>query len=116
MRVRAQDASGDYTFGQGALNFLVDSPAAVGQKVKTRLLLMKGEWFLDVNEGTPYAEEILGEHKLALYDMAIQQRVLQTQGVVSILEYSSQLDAQRALSVSMLIETRFGQTRVQEVF
>jgi hypothetical protein len=68
MRYRALSADGDYTFGQGSKNFLVNSAAAAGQAVLTRLRLMKREWFLDNTEGTPYSDEILGTGTKALYD------------------------------------------------
>lgn len=114
MRYRALSNTGDYTFGQGAANFLVDSPQAVGQAVRTRLLLMQGEWFLDVREGTPYATQILGEHKQATYDQAIRKQILGTEGVVNIVTYSSFVEG-RNLHVEALINTIYGQTTIQQV-
>jgi hypothetical protein len=107
MRYRALDANGDYTFGRGSANFLVDTPAAVGQAVKTRLGLMAGEWFLDVTEGTPYGTEILGAHTQATYDAAVRARVLDTPGVLSITSYSSS-NVNRSLRIQMTIETIYG--------
>lgn len=116
MRYRALDADGDYTFGQGQANFLIDSPACVAQSVLTRLRLWQGEWFLDKTEGTPWTQQVLGEHTLALYDIAIRQRVLGTDGVIAIDDYSSTLDpVTRALSVAMTISTRFGTAQVAAV-
>jgi hypothetical protein len=116
MRVRAQDSSGDYSFGHSASNFLIDSPTAVGQLVLTRLLLMQGEWFLNTSEGTPYATQILGPRSTSLYDQAVRQRVLATSGVTGIAAYASILDpASRKLSVQMTIDTSFGRTKVQAV-
>jgi hypothetical protein len=116
LRVRAQDASGDFTFGQSASNFLVDSPAAVGQLVLTRLLLMQGEWFLDTTEGTPYATQILGPRTTSLYDQAVRSRILATTGVTGIAAYASILDpATRGLSVQATIDTTFGQTKIAAV-
>ncbi|OZO80851.1 hypothetical protein CG700_28170, partial [Escherichia coli] len=54
MRYRREDADGDYTFGQGDDTFLIDSPECVAQAVKTRFELWRGQWFLDLTEGTPY--------------------------------------------------------------
>lgn len=113
MRYRALDANGDSTFLSGRSTFLVNSPAAVAQAVKTRLLLMTGEWFLDVTEGTPYATEIIGKGTTSTYDAAIRDRVLGTEGVVSIDAYSSNLNrSTRALSVNMTITTSFGVEKV----
>lgn len=65
MRYRKLNTNGDYTFGQAQSNFYVNTPEAVAQAVKTRLLLIQGEWFLDVSEGTPYSAKILGAGKVA---------------------------------------------------
>lgn len=111
MRYRALDADGDFTFGRSEANFLINSPAAVAQSVLTRLRLWQGEWFLDTTEGTPWSQQILGRNTQAIYDLAIRTRVLDTDGVTSIADYSSSLDAAaRKLTVTMKINTAFGET------
>lgn len=107
MRYRALDASGDMTFGGRRAAFLVDSPDVVAQALKTRLLLLTGEWFLDVTEGTPYAEQILGNNTSGTYDRAIRERVLETPGVLQISAYTSVLQ-NRQLRVSATIDTLYG--------
>ena len=110
MRVRQLSPTGDYTFGRGAGEFLVDTPAAVAQAVKTRLMLFEGEWFLDTTEGTPYYQSIFGKQQVpSSYDQAIKDRILGTPGVTQIVTYSSTLDAAtRALSVEATINTLYG--------
>lgn len=109
MRYRRLTEDRDYQFGHGGADFLVNSRECVGQKILTRLLLMSGEWFLDFTEGTPYATQILGKNTGSLYDLAIQQRVLDTDGVTAIDNYSSSLDnVNRHLAVSMDVDTIFG--------
>lgn len=115
MRYRALTSAGDYSFGQGNANFLINSPAAVAQAVKTRLLLMTGEWFLDNTDGTPYSTEILGTGTGPLYDQAIRERILETQGVTGIVLYSSQV-LNRKLSVAATITTIYGVVFIQQVF
>lgn len=116
MRYRKLDTNGDYVFGQGPKEFFVNSPETVGQAVKTRLALMQGEWFLDRTQGTPYNTQILGAGTQSVYDQAIQEVVLNTQGVTEIQEYTSSLDSNRNLTVVMLINTIYGQTTIQQVF
>lgn len=111
MKYRALTDGGDYAFGQGSAVFLVDSPAAVGQAVKTRLMLWSGEWFLDVNEGTPYLSQIVGVGAQTAYDLAIQERILGTEGVLSIDEYASSLQ-ERKLSVTATISTVYGSATI----
>jgi hypothetical protein len=125
MRYRALSADGDYTFGQGSKNFLVNSAAAAGQAVLTRLRLMKREWFLDNTEGTPYSDEILGTGTKALYDHAIRTRILGTKGINAqgvrvnvirkILNYSSTV-VKRKLTVTATLDTIYGVTTIQQVF
>lgn len=113
MRCRALSGSGDYTFGQSEKNFLVNSPALVGQSVRTRLLLWTGEWFLDKTEGTPWLQQVVGKNKNPTYDLVIQQRILETLGVKSIVSYSSSVSTSRRLSVDVTILTIYGDELVE---
>lgn len=108
LRYRMLDANGDYVFGQGPGEFLVDSALAVAQAIRTRLALWAGEWFLDSTEGTPYPTKVLGMGTQGLYDQAIQDRILGTIGVKDIASYSSNLDQNRKLSISCTVDTVFG--------
>jgi hypothetical protein len=115
MRYRKLDADGDYTFGGGRADFLVNSPEAVGQAVLTRLQLFKGEWFVDTADGTPWQTEVLGEHTRATYDMAVRNRILSTQGVVQIDDYDSEFEPNsRKLTINCTITTAYGQTTISE--
>ena len=114
MRYRKLSSAGDYTFGQSAASFYKDQPEAVGQAVATRLKLIQGEWFLDVTKGTPYNAKILGTNKMATYDAAIQDVILNTPGVTGITEYSSGVDPNtRAAFVNCTINTIYGTTQLQ---
>lgn len=115
MRYRALDANGDYQVGRTAV-FLVNSPEAVAQAIRTRLKLWTGEWFLDQTEGTPWKTEILG-HRFAGSnpDAAIKKRILQTPGVQEITDYSSTFNGQtRSLSVTATVSTIYGQATISE--
>lgn len=108
MRYRALDADGDMTFGAGQANFLINSPAAVAQAIRTRLLLLVTEWFLDQEEGTPYQTQILGVRTQETRDAAIQDRILGTDGVSSIDSYQSIVDPiVRSYTVSGTVTTIF---------
>jgi len=113
MRYRTLSPTGDYTFGANGTNFLVNSPAAVAQAVQTRLGIAVGEWFLDITYGTPYQSKILGMGRVATYDSAIQDVILNTPGVSAIVQYSSTVNPKtRAASVFAVIDTIYGQTTV----
>ncbi len=116
MKYRKLDSNGDMIFGHGDADYLKDTPETVAQAVVTRLRLLRGEWFLDLTEGTPYAPAVLGKHTKASYDYAVRTRVLETQGVVEILEYESIFDGEtRRLTVTIRIDTVYGPAHIQEV-
>lgn len=117
MRYRKLDADGDMQFGHGAGDFWKDQPEAVGQSVKTRLLLFTGEWFLDVTAGTPWGGfplndevvrrgRVLGTHTQLSRDAAIRDRILSTEGVRTILQYGSSFNPNtRFFSINAIIDT-----------
>lgn len=114
MRYRKLTNTGDYSFGNGQLDFYRDVPAAVGQSVKTRILLWLGEWFLNTEDGTPYFQGILGKFSKQNADVVIQDRVTSTDGVVSIANYQSTIDPDnRAMTVQFDLNTIYGPTQVQ---
>lgn len=111
MRVRGMSSTGDMRFGQGAALFLVDSPEAVAQLIKTRLALWTGEWFLDRDEGMPWMQQVIGRGHMSTYDAAIQLRILETPGVVGIEKYSSTYNSTtRTVSISATVNTQYGIT------
>jgi len=100
-------------FGLGGLNYLVDTPEAVAQAVRTRLLLLTEEWFLDTTEGTPFAGQVLGYGTESTRDLAIRERILGAQGVRDIVEYSSEVVG-RAFTVTARIDTVYGLATIVE--
>ena len=109
----ATDPGGDYVFGQGGQNFYVNSPTMVAQEILTTLRLMQGEWYLNLQAGVPYYQQIIGYGTQGLYDEIIKSAVLGVPGVVSILAYNSQLNrVTRALTVTMTVQTAYGPATV----
>jgi hypothetical protein len=116
MLYRKLDSGGDFQFGSNTQDFYKDVPEAVAQAVKTRLLLMEGEWFLDRNQGTPYSSRILGAGNLQKYDLAIQEVILNTVGVSSLVEYASDYSTEtRKITVVATISTIYGRTSFETI-
>jgi hypothetical protein len=115
MRNRQLSPTGDYTFGSGQLNYLINTPAAVAQAVQTTLLLWLGEWYLNVNAGTPYPEAIIGTHSQAIADNAIINVINNVQGMINISNYQSQIDpvTRKYSVISGTLNTIYGETEVQ---
>ena len=115
MRYRKLDSAGDMLFGHQLQDFFIDDSLAVAQAVKTRLALWLGEWYLDLEDGTPWQNGILGKGTDVTADALLRRRILETEGVVEIVDgtYFSTLDRDtRTLSVACTIETIDGTAQV----
>lgn len=115
MRYRKLTVDGDYSFGQGQLNFLIDSPAAVAQAVQTSLLLWLGEWYLDVNAGVPYLQGVIGKHSKETSDNTILAQIGLVQGVVNIENFTSVVDpvTRKYTAIGGMLNTIYGKTKLE---
>ena len=113
MRYRREDDNGDYTFGQGDDTWLINSPEAVAQAIKTRFELWYGQWFLDTTEGTPWIQSVLGKQRPEVYNLAIRQCILETAGVSSITAFDTTVNTStRRVTFTATVETLYGITTV----
>lgn len=113
MTVRKLSPTGDFEFGQGALNFISNSPATVAQVVKTALLLWLGEWYLDLTLGMPWIEGVLGKHNQSTADVTVQDYILSVQGVTDIESFESIAQGDlRKYSADCRINTLYGPTAI----
>lgn len=89
---------------------------AVVQGIKTRLLLFRGEWFLDTRVGTPWFEEVFGPRDLRRIESAMKTQILADPGVKAITSFNLTVDGStRELSVSFEADTIYGPSGVIEV-
>ena len=115
MKVRALDKDGDMQFGlPSGKGWLVDSPQAVGQLVKSALSLWRGEWFLDTSLGVPMFENILrrGATEEGIADV-LRTEVSKVPGVVSVVYVGVTIDhLARKVSASVELVSAYGRTKV----
>lgn len=116
MIYRRLDKNGDYTFGQGKYNFKKEAEA-VSQAIRTKVLLLYGEWWENLEEGTPLFEGIFSQKNTpegkSAVDMILRERVLDTEGVLRVSSFESTLGQNKTYSVVMSVETVFG--KVDEI-
>jgi hypothetical protein len=111
MRYRKLDISHDYTFGRR--DEFHSGAHAVAQAIRTRLLLLLGEWWEDTEDGLPLYQKITGrpfgdEDKL-IADKEITERILGTAGVRELAQYSSRVDyATRGMTAECAVRTDEG--------
>lgn len=86
--------------------------AGVAQGIRIRVLTFKGEWFLDLDFGVPYYEDVLAqrfnEHKARA---AFRDVILGAPGVAELISLTVAFDrSTRVLSVAWKVRTAFDDT------
>lgn len=109
MMLRRLDPDHDMTFGQGLANYSRDQEATA-QAVRTRLLLIEEEWFLDIEAGLPWLQRIMVKpSNLALTEALIKQTILETEGILSIETFNMTFDRNtRALTINTTVRNIYG--------
>ena len=102
---RSFDVNGDY-----AINHFIEGTPATAQAVTTRLRLFKGEWFLNLNSGVPWYQEVLIKPaRLAHINTLIRNVILQTEGVAKLLKFELTFERDiRKLRVAFSATTIWG--------
>lgn len=114
MRYRKLSSSRDYTFGaKPGEGFLTDADA-VTQSILTRLNLLLGEWWEDLDEGLPLFEEILVYNPLlSEIELLISERIALTGGVDRVEDATVVSDpVTRALTYSATVYTVYSESGV----
>ncbi|MBD8159242.1 hypothetical protein IFU23_14145 [Pantoea agglomerans] len=89
MRTRRTDADGDWTFGRGRASYAGKSEC-VRQKVKTRLLSLKQDWFLDLEHGLGWLDNMARRGTRVKLESDIRSCILQTGGVKALTAFNTQ--------------------------
>lgn len=104
MIVRSLDVNGDWNFGKGRNDYLQNN-AAIVQNISTRLKSFLGDCFFALDAGIDWFN-LLGSKDQVALQLAIRAVILNTAGVVSILDVFTQLDENtRNLTVQYTINT-----------
>lgn len=108
----ALDEDGDLLVDPDVGFVILTGIEGVKQCVQIRLLLFKGEWFLDLDAGVPYYQEILGEkYNESLLRQRLAEAIKGAPGVLEILSLELEFVAlTRRVNVIWSIRTTFGDT------
>ncbi|MDK9607119.1 hypothetical protein [Lelliottia wanjuensis] len=110
MRTRRIDANNDWTFGAGRQSYATQSEA-VRQKVKTRLQMFLGDWFLDEDIGIDWITEMSSRNQTTRIVSDAKYCILQTMGVSTLDKFGYTRDSKtRKLSITATYTDIYGQT------
>ena len=115
-KTRKLDGNGDFVISGEVWIYDIE---AITQTIDTRLKLFSAEYWRDVSEGTPWISSILGKNNskntLQSKSLLLKNRILNTEGVLSILSWSSDFDYTfRKLTITATILTEYGTIDVSE--
>lgn len=119
--MRTQDLQLDPTTGDLDLRSgripLTSGTEAVAQRIRMRLGMWRGEWFLDRRLGVPYFQEVLTRIRdVGRLRSIFRDAILGTEGVASVPRLELDLDAgQRHLTVRFTAVTEDGVAIQEEV-
>ena len=87
---------------------------SVRQRVLQRLLLFRGEWFLDTRAGVPYFDEIFTRPaNVSIATSLLTSEIRAVEGVEDVFDVTVEIpDAERKLVYSCSIRTEDGDTEV----
>lgn len=109
MLTRRLNDSHDMSFGTGIADYAVEAEACA-QNVKTRLLLLMGEWFLDTSAGVPYLNDIMiRPANMPIVESLVKKTILETDGVSAITDFTMTVDREsRRLTIQATVTTIYG--------
>jgi hypothetical protein len=112
MDLLLDETTHDIIFINGACPVTAVATQTVAQKLKVHLQTFLGEWFLDEDIGIPYHQKIFGKHSSnQAVDLIFQTKILETSGVLEIVEFDSTLDVgTRRYSLTFVVRTTDGLT------
>ena len=113
MKYRKLDQNGDYTFGAGSYDYISDDEA-IGQAIKTKILLFYGEWWENLGEGIPMFQSVLGQTNpdtiKSSLSMLVEQRIMEIQEVDSVKNIEIDYDRKnRTISMEVDVATTSGE-------
>lgn len=101
---------GDLVINGFDLSLTESQSESLAQRLSIKLQFFKGEWFLDINFGVPYFQEIFVKPVIqSAIDAIFKSQILATPDVAVLTRYTSQINRiKRTLSVAFTVKTTSG--------
>ena len=110
MRSLALDpVTGDLVLTAGRLG-LVSGADVVAQRLRNRLRLWRGEWFIDRTVGIPYLTQVFGKVPQSQVEALLRAAILSCPGVATLLSFVLTVSPERVASLTFSVRTSEGGT------
>jgi len=108
MKIRALDENKDWTFGKGLQNYKIQSDA-INQDIETAIKEWKGDCFFANNNGVDWKNRLEKGQKKRL-ESELKSLIAQREGVVKVIQVSSNLSEDRVLTITYELTTIYSET------
>lgn len=109
--------TGDLDLTNSALSIVDDTMLeALRQKIQIAILLGKGEWFVNINDGVPYVTDfVVLKNNRNFIDTFMRSYIRQIVGVDNLVSYSSSVDnATRKMAITFTVNSNNNEVLVIE--
>jgi hypothetical protein len=113
MIFRSLDSNGDWNFGRGQTDYL-QSNAAIGANIQTRVLSWLNDCFFSMNAGIDWLNRLGDAGQRDLLELDIRRIIQQSTGVTGITKVDIIING-RALTATYNIDTIFSQSYINSV-
>jgi hypothetical protein len=114
MIFRNLDSNHDWQFGQGLSNFVGDE-AAIDLNIETRILSWLNDCFFDLGAGIDWVNILGSKNMLQILSLNMQRLIMQSYGVVKLLNFNITLTAARQFKATYNIQTIFSPSYQSEL-
>lgn len=96
---------------------LVTGADAIKQHLGQRLKMFYGEWFLNMEQGIPYFQQVFKKNpNMAILDSIFKREIINTPGILQLLEFDLDLNSStRILTLSFRVLSEDGEIDFSEV-
>lgn len=104
----------DYSFGNGRAD-IISGKEAILQTCKTRIMQLKGEWFLDVRDGVRWGDVLGHKQDTGSLNSLIKRTLLSVEGVTEVIDVDAYVLG-RSVSVIAKLRTKEGELPLSQSF
>lgn len=104
----------DYSFGNSRAD-IISGKEAILQTCKTRIMQLKGEWFLDARDGVRWGDVLGHKQDTGSLNSLIKRTLLSVEGVTEVIDVDAYVLG-RSVSVIAKLRTKEGELPFSQSF
>jgi hypothetical protein len=108
VRDLALNTSGDLDLVSRGLRLTTQGAEALAQKLRVRLSLAQGDWFLDTRVGVPYYTDVMGKQPAGAAEALLRGVIMTCPGVAALESFTLTRNTDRRARLSFAVRSVTG--------